>query len=88
MMILASWIADSFHVQFVPRSVHDSVADSIDSMFNRLPSNSVTPDVDSIVAHNPLDDSPITFGSVILLGVVCGVGLLALGITSTQRKVN
>lgn len=86
MMILGSWIVDSLHLQLIPTAMHDTVADFVDTQLSRLPSNNVTPSVDTIVAHNPVDDSPITFGSVVLLGVVCTLGLVGLFITSSQPK--
>jgi hypothetical protein len=86
MMILGSWFMDSMHMEFVPREMHDTVADWVDTQLSRLPSSRVTPTVDTIVAHNPLDDSPITFGSVVLLGVVCVTGLVGMYITSSQPK--
>jgi hypothetical protein len=87
MMILGSWAVDSLHLNLVPRSMHQSVASMIDAECEHLPP-SLIPSIDSTVAHNPLDDSPITFGSVVLLGVVCGTGLLALAVSSTQNKAH
>jgi hypothetical protein len=86
MMILSSWALDSFHVQFVPRSMHDSVASMIDSGRQRFPTNSLPTSVDTIVAHNPLDDSPVTFGSVVLLGIICAVGLAAMALTAGPKN--
>ena len=86
MMILSSWALDSFHVQFVPRRMHESVASFIDSGRDSCPSSRLLPSVDGIVAHNPLDDSPITFGSVVLLGLICAIGLGVMAFTVTQKK--
>jgi hypothetical protein len=86
MMILGSWALDSFHINFVPRPVHDSIASMIDTGRESNANSRWWPSVDGIVAHNPLDDSPITFGSVVLLGLVCAVGLGTMAFSMTEKK--
>lgn len=86
MMILGSWALDSFQISFLPRHMHDSVASVLDEGRESNSNSRWWPSVDSIVAHNPVDDSPITFGSVVLLGIVCAIGLGAMALSATQEK--
>jgi hypothetical protein len=86
MIILGCWALDSMHVNLVPHSMHQSVAWAIDEEANRWPTSTVVPSIDDTVAHNPIDDSPVTFGSVILLGVVCVGGLLILGFSASRKE--
>ena len=86
MVILSGWALDLLHVRIVPLQVHESVASFIDSQRGRWPMFSWLPDVDTTVAHNPLDDSPINFGSVLLMGALCVAGLAGLGFSTPNNK--
>ncbi len=85
--ILTSWTLDTMNVRIVPRPVHEAVASMIDSQRDHLSVFGWLPEIDCTVARNPIDDSPITFGSVVLLGTICGGGLLALGFSKTKQQV-
>jgi len=85
MLILGSWALDTLHVQWVPRPVHETVASFIDSQRDRVPTFRWLPDVDSVVGSSPIDGSPITFGSVLLLGALCVAGLAAMGLSSPNN---
>ena len=87
MTILSCWALDLLQVRVVPRPVHETVASAIDSQRNHLPIFDWLPDVDCTVARNPLDDSPINFGSVLMLGAICVAGLLALGFSGQRTQV-
>jgi hypothetical protein len=85
--IMTSWTLDTMNVRIVPRPVHETVASMIDSQRGHLSVFGWLPDIDCPVAHNPIDDSPVTFGSVVLLGVLCAGGLIALGLCGDRQQV-
>ncbi len=84
MIIIGSWALDANHVSLVPARTHERFAAIIDAETRSWPIARL-PSVDAIVAHNPIDQSPITFGAVILLGLVCSIALLTLGFTGPKQ---
>ena len=84
-IILSSWALDSMHVEWVPRPVHENVAAFTDSMLDRLQQSPLFSAFYSALPRNPIDNSPFTFGSEILLGVLCAGGLIAISASSMLR---
>jgi hypothetical protein len=74
-MIFGCWAMDSLHYSIVPRDIHDAVTDYTDPLTDTLHDARLVPGASQTVAHNPLDGSPITAGSVLLLGVICTLGI-------------
>jgi len=85
MMVLGTWAMDLLHVHVVPVNLHRNVASLIDGERDRWPVLSWLPDCDTEVAHSPVDGSPITFGSMLLMGALCVAGLAGL-ICSSQNN--
>ncbi len=75
---------DLLHVHVVPTNLHRNVAALIDDERDRWPILSWLPDCDSEVAHSPVDGSPITFGSMLLMGAICVAGLTGM-VCSSQN---
>jgi hypothetical protein len=84
MTVLGSWAMDLLHVHVVPTNLHRNVAALIDDERDRWPILSWLPDCDSEVAHSPVDGSPITFGSMLLMGAICVAGLTGM-VCSSQN---
>ena len=78
MVVLSTWAMDLLHVHVVPTNLHRNVASLIDGERDRWPLLSRLPDCDSEVARSPVDGSPITFGSMLLMGALCVAGLTGL----------
>jgi hypothetical protein len=85
-MIMGSWALDSLHLFIVPPALHESAAELLQSVYRAIPPLHWLPSADTAVASNPIDDSPVTFGSVLLLGVICSVGLIIFMINPRKAQ--
>jgi hypothetical protein len=74
-VIVTSWLLDSFHIRFVPETWHTAVAGYTDQYMYQFQSSKAFVALCQAVGHNPIDDSPITLGSVLALGAIVGVWL-------------
>ncbi len=75
LLILGCWVADSLEYHLFPEEMHNAVATYTDPVGDRWNDARLVPGASQAVAHNPINGSPISAGSVLVLVVITTITL-------------